>query len=401
MVSYLLSAEDCRAAPFACSATMPLRLLACCLLLGFGLGAHAQDLYSGIAEVTDQGEAQRREALSRALFNVLQKLSGLRELPAGPQLNAELARAPDLVVSFQYQQLPDLLAGPAAPEQTILLASFLPSAVDASMGRLQLPRWRPRRPPVVLWALLNDGSGPQIKPFEYQYAWDHLEAVLARRGQPVAWPDLSEELKQLLDPESLWNGDNPDPFAQLAGDDVLAVLRATREGAVWTVEWSYQEPLVGDGNEPAMDKTGQERAGLVFADQLSSRRGQPGQAEADTWQSEGTDLLVALGAGAHRLVDRIAEANTLGAAGQGQWREELRVSGLQGASDYAQLLGYLEQLTLVDDLAVRGLSEQGIQITLTLNAEPRYLQASLRADRVLEQLADSPGEYQFLSQGGN
>ena len=69
----------------------------------FMQGACAQELYSGEVSVEGQGEEERDEAVPSALIQVLQKLSGRRELPLTPALETALADANHMLVSFHYR----------------------------------------------------------------------------------------------------------------------------------------------------------------------------------------------------------------------------------------------------------------------------------------------------------
>jgi hypothetical protein len=98
--------------------------------------------------------------------------------------------------------------------------------------------------------------------------------------------------------------------------------------------------------------------------------------------------------GVEQLADRIAILNSLGQAGEGAWRSELLVRELADGEDYARCLAYLDGLALVDRVDVLELGPGGLRFALTLNAEPTYLERSLRDDRVLEP-TETAGEYRL------
>jgi hypothetical protein len=361
---------------------MTMRLIALCLLLSFAICGAAQELYTGEAAVQGQGDAERRAALPEALRNVLQKLSGLRELPAGPELDAGLRRAGSMVVATSYRQSAVPGAGADLAPQTVLVANFLPAAVDQLVRELQLPRWRPARQTVLVWALLDEGGGPRMMPLEYSYAWEYFAQILRNRGLPMAWVQPGEELLQTLDMKSVWSGDSDEKLLQTVGEQALGMLRARRVLSEWRVEFEYHEPARPDTEAPQA-KTGQQRPGLVFAGQLQG--GDPAQALAApmAWQSSSVDLLQALAAVANQAVDQVARRNSLGAAGLGQWQAELLVTSLDDARAYARLLNYLGGLALVDDVQLLSVGPAGLRLRLTLNTDPQFLQASLRSDGVL------------------
>ena len=60
------------------------------------------NLYSGEVVVASQSEADRNAAMPEALIQVLQKLSGQRELPLSPALDEALNKSGNLLRSYRY-----------------------------------------------------------------------------------------------------------------------------------------------------------------------------------------------------------------------------------------------------------------------------------------------------------
>ncbi|MEM1411229.1 MAG: DUF2066 domain-containing protein [Pseudomonadota bacterium] len=319
-----------------------------------------EDLYEGVIPVPSQSEADRRAALPLALTQVLGKLSGERELPPSPELDAAVAGAPGMVVAFGYREVPVLQADGSELSELLLVANFAPPAVDGIVRELGLRRWRIEREPVVLWVVVDDRRNRALMPVEYQLEFDGMEEVAELRGLPVAWPGLSQELMAQVDVQLLWGGYTEQLVGQGSNTTGVAIVAARREGAEWNVRWTY-------------------------ADQRTST----------SWRTRSPELGPALDEGVHLLADLVASINAIGPAGQGLFTAELVLADLGGSGNYARSLNYLIGLSLVDGVDVLGVGPAGVRLALQLNAAPSYLEEVLRQDGVLE-AGGEPGMYRFV-----
>jgi hypothetical protein len=388
--------------------------LSFCLLIAWCCAGdvRAQDLYLGAVMVSDQNTEERAQAVPSALIQVLQKLSGRRELPIGPALDSALLSANRIMVSFHYQDRERAAPDGSVSEEQWLVARFLPAAVDRIIRDLDLPRWRQERQPVTIWVVVDDGLGRRLMPVEYGYAWDAMENIAALRGLPIAWPDLEEgqagepgkepeeepqrDLQQLqdsgfeverdevqeqalqqvqesatedgpaetpderVDLQLLWGGFTEHLLEAGDGTGGVLIVAARREGADWAIRWNFSD--------------GKETAG---------------------WRSRDRDLSFALAGGVHRLADLVASRNSIASSGQGAWQFAMNVGGISGAGDYARCLGYLQGLSLVSRVDVEEAGPGHVRFVLELNAMPVYLVETLSRDRVLEP-GNAENEYLLL-----
>ncbi|NIM69005.1 MAG: DUF2066 domain-containing protein [Xanthomonadales bacterium] len=337
-----------------------LLLLLLCLVLLAGHDAAAEGLYAGEVVVSGQGVAERSRALPAALIHVLQKQTGQRELPPGPALDEVLADAGRILVSFHYRARERARPDGSVNEQLWLVAEFLPAAVDRIVRALELPRWRHERRPVTLWVVVDDGRGRRLLPEEYTYAWDAMGDVAASRGLPIAFPELSEELKDAVDLQLLWGGFTEQLLAPGADTGGVVIVAARREGPDWTLRWTY----------------------TAFDDSAG-------------WRTHDPELSFALVEGVHALADRVAAHQSIEALSEGAWPLELAVSGFRDAGDYARILAYLEGLSLVDAVRIVAAAPGEVRFGLVLNAPPDYLKASLDSGGVLVK-ALSGSDYRLL-----
>jgi hypothetical protein len=325
-----------------------IRLIACLLVLACSFQARALDLYSGEVFVTGHGVEERSRAAPAALIQVLQKLSGQRELPLNPALDSALLSANRILVSFHYRNRERLATDGSTSEELWLVASFLPEAVERIARDLQLPRWRRERQPLALWVVVDDGLGRRLKPVEYEYAWASMADVATMRGLPVTWPEVQEDAALGPDLQLLWGGFtegfyNPDTAA-----GGVAIVAARRAGPEWSVRWT-----VFDGEQTA------------------------------GWRNQGQELRFVLAEGVHRLTDQVAARNSIAAAALGDWELSLDVAGILTAGDYARCLEYLEDLSLVERVHVQQVSAGTVRFLLKVNARPEFLEEAIARDRVL------------------
>jgi len=304
------------------------------------------DLYTGEAVVETKQPSERKAALPRALQQVLTKLTGLSDFDDYPQVRPALGSAASIVVSFHYRSVETSLEDGSESSELRLVASFPESEVDQLLKRLQLPLWPQERPTTEVWVIVDDGTGRKIMPEEYEYVREPMNEVATTRGLPLAWPVPDEEGMYLVDVQLLWGGYTDE---LTGGNGAVLIAAARREGANWSVRLN-------------LDYGGQNWA----------------------WRHSDVDLQRVLGDSMQEAVDLVVAANTIVASDQGQWLQELTVSGVGGARDYRECLDYLQKLSVVERVSVKSASRGLVEFSLELNAAPMYLKEALASGRMLE-----------------
>jgi hypothetical protein len=322
----------------------------------------ATNLYSGEVAVPSQSESDRDQAIPDALIQVLQKLSGQREMPASPALDAAIGNADRLLRSFRYKNV--TRAGPDGQitQETRLVVQFMQPEVDRVIQQAGLPRWQQERPPVQLWVVIDDGRNRQLKPLEYGYAWASMEDIAALRGLSVSWPELDEEEVQLVDMRLVWGGFTDYLVERGAPADGVAIIAARREGPQWTLRWNLASGV-----------------------------------QHWSWRNSDQELMFALAAGIHYMTDQIAAGNTIAASDQGDWVVDVTVGELNSAEDYAACLDYLQNLSIVTGVDILGAEPGRVHFRLRLNASSEHLsEAFNRGSVLLPSKAASAYDYEFL-----
>jgi len=320
------------------------------------------DLYTGEIPVASQGQSDRDAALPGALTQVLQKLSGQRELPASPVLEESLSNAGRIMRSYRYTRVDLTRADGSTTQELRLVARFIQPEVDRIVQQVGLPRWRQERPAVQLWVVVDDGFNRRLMPLEYAYAWESMEQTANLRGLPVGWPELDEEEMQLLDMRLVWGGFTDYLVERGAPADGVAIIAARRVGPQWTVRWNL-----------ANDSQGW------------------------SWQNMDVNLVLALQEGIHQVADQVAAANAIAVSDQGIWTIDLTIGGLNDANAYARCIDYLQNLSLVNAVDVLGADPGRVHFRLQLNASQEYLTEAFRQGTVLlATRAGSKYEYEYL-----
>ena len=305
------------------------------------------DIYTGEAVVASKDAGERRRALPLALKNVLQKFSGLGSFADYPQLKPALASASSILISFYYRNVETVFADGSEVAELRLVAKFSENSVDELARTLQLPRWQTERDLTDIWVVVDNGLDRRIMPVEFAYTWEAMAEVAAARGFPVNWPEADEEGRYLIDAQLLWGGYTED--LGIGHGASAMIVAARREGLEWSV-----------------------RSNLTYNNQNW------------TWRIQDVDLQAALTQSMREAVDLVAAANTIAASDLGTQLHELTVTGLGNPDDYRRCLGYLQELSVVNQVSVVSAQPGNVTFRLELNALPHYLEDALIGGGVLQ-----------------
>lgn len=320
------------------------------------------NLYSGEAVVSSQAEADRNDAVPEALIQVLQKLSGQREISSSQVLDDALANAGRLLRSYGYRTVDRIGPDGVTVPELRLVAQFIQQDVDRIVQQAKLPRWRQERPVVEIWVVIDDGRNRVLKPLEFGYTWNFVEDMAAMRGLPVRWPELGEEEEQLLDMRLIWGGFTDYLLERGVPADGVVIITARREGPQWNLRWN-----------------------LAIGEQRWS------------WNNSDMELMYALAQGVHHMTDQIAAGSTIQASDQALWIAEVSIGELNSAADYVNCLDYLQNMSFVTSVEIMAAEPGSVHFRLQLNAPLEHLtQAFNRGSVLVPSSAGSAYEYEFL-----
>lgn len=337
---------------WACAAAFALASFSVSAQRVEGDRATAQGTYNAEVAVKGQGADERRRAFSRALAQVLGKLSGDRSAASQPGVGAELRQAERYVESFDYRQDEGRSASGAPSFKTMLVVRFDEAAVDDLALTLALPVWPQPRPKPVLWLAIDDGSGPRLVDLASADAARSTLDRAVQRGYRLGLPNGSAAERALVG--AIWRG------------DTAAVARASRR---------YSPPMQLIGK--LYRSSGGWTADWVFVDdgKVLSRWSESG-ASATQLMATGAD------GSADVLMKRYAKRPDTGPAGT----YRVAFTGLYSADDYVRLAGYLQGLTVVRAIRPALATPQRVEFDLDLLSGVRGFNLMVERDGVLAAL---------------
>lgn len=306
----------------------------CLALLATPLWAQEIELYEGEVQVGNQGEAARTAALPVALGHVLMRLTGDSGVTADAALTAELSRAPGLVEQYRYREDVDTSTG-SAVSRTLLIVRFQRAAVDELVARGGRSVWPTPRPAPVVWLAIDDGRGPRMLGSAQSTVVAALTRRAEYRGLRVAYPLLDLEEQQRIVVSAFWAGDSA---AARRGSGryqsrVALVGKLFRNGGGWTAQWKLY-----DGEQLLAEVS-------------------PSAADAPSVLAAGADLA------ADTLAARAASvASSSGPAGLYQ----VAIEGIASGEDYARVMAYLGQLSVVRSASPRHAEGDRLELELDL-----------------------------------
>jgi hypothetical protein len=276
--------------------------------------------YSVVVPVADTSDAQRDQAFTTGLGQVLARVAGGQDLRGNAGYGDALKSAGSLVQKFQYQR--------AATGMT-LAVDFEPGSVRRLVSKLGVAS-AGIKPPVLLLVEGEDG-----KLFD-QGALASLAGAASARGTNVVYPDPS----------------TPPDAAKAAAVD---------PGTLAAINQQYHTGLVllGKLHQGGADWT------LVSGGQ------------AQRWSSKGDTEDALLGDGGKGLVDRLGKQ--LNVIGGGTTEGKLWISGLNSAMDYAYLIATLNADPSVQKVTTIGAQNDAVVLDVKASLPMTGLAANLAA----------------------
>lgn len=307
--------------------------------VGIAAAATMDNLYITTVTVKDRSEAARERAFVQALADVAVRVSGARDAPE--RMGTAVGSAKRYVQRFGFLAEDQLQVG------------FDPRAVDELLANAGLPIWGRQRPTTLVWLQADDGTGRK-HVVSNVVASPERDAVLRAatlRGLPLAWPNVSSALEGIL-----------------AREPGVAELDAERE------RLGVDALLIGYAMRSAPDTEPAVRWQLVFDGQTSDTAGNV---------ASGIDL----------AADRFAR---MFAAASGSMADlSVEVDGIDGLDAYAQVLNYLEGLTLVRSVGVTEVRGSTVLFRVVSRGDGETLRRALSLDsrlvpQALEQSTPDP-----------
>ena len=294
--------------------------------------AAAQGVYAAEVRVNGQGEPERNAGFSRAMAQVLGKLSGDRGAASQPGVGKELRRAKDYVEGYDYRQDETRSAGGAPIYQTVLVVRFKQDDVDAIASSLGLAVWPEPRPKPVLWLAIDDGSGPRLVGLDQNTVARSVTQRAIERGYRLGLP--AGNAAEQAATGAIWRGDTA-AIARLSSrysPPMQLIGKLYRDKGGWTADWTFVDN------------------GRVLSQ----------------WSSNEGDARRAMASGADGAADALTKryAKRIQAEPAGDYR--VVFTGIDSAEDYVRLAGMLQGMSVVRGIKPAHATPQGLELDLNL-----------------------------------
>jgi hypothetical protein len=331
-------------------------LLACAPLWA----AEVTGLYEATVNVDSRDDARERaRAFATAMREVLVRLTGRDDVLDLPELQPALNAPQPYVETWVYQSLPSTEAGKA--EQLVVRVSFYRAEVQRLLDGARVPIWPASRPETLLWVVIQDTEGQRYladdNTSEGAMILDQLHAAAKRRAMPLLNPLLDFDDRRALRADQVWDFDQ------------AAILGASSR-------YKYESVLAL--------RVLLTPSGAVLGKSMHLFRQRAVETEAlDATLDEFVQASVAMAA--EELAGNYAVL--LSSNNSGSTVINLHVEGVDGLSDYAGLLQYLEGLAVVQDVQVTQVDPGSVQLQLSTSGQVRQLVDSMAIGRKLQALA--------------
>ena len=334
--------------------------IVCTLLFAHGLvrAEIVRDLYAAQVPVTDQGANALSAGARTALAQVLVKVSGSDEVLRNPDIAAAMRNARKHVQQYVYVR--------DDQDRKLLEAKFEfdDNWVIDLLVQAGEPLWTANRPLVLVWLVVEDGSGRYfVNQESAPELADELLKAFSRRGVPVQLPLFDLADSTALSTEEAWRLYGPALQAastRYEVDNFIGGRMVSVSTGNATGDWSYFSR--GD----RVDRS-------VTA------------ADAGEFVAGGATLV------AENMAARFAVEPTQVAAGG----VILSVQGVNRYADYANIVAWLEGLELIEHANIERIVGDRIELRLEASAGAMQLASIIELNQRLTPVAPHEAHIQL------
>jgi hypothetical protein len=353
-VIFYITVRQCRPVGFFALLQFSKSFARCCLLLAVALltgsgtagAAELRGLYEATAPLDQTKTRARDMAFADAMEQVLVRVTGRRDVAADPGVSELLAEPGAYAVQFRETVEGELWVG------------FDRTAVNEVLSAAGLPIWGGERPSVLMLVAMDLGGGdryvlaaeddvPDPRRVELR---EEIDEQSNRRGLPVVLPLMDVQDRSVLSFTDVWGGFDQVLVEAAERYDVDTVLLG---------RYRYDEP-----------------------DRMRWTLLEGEQAEPERWIGRFED---GIGGAADRLAVRYAVATDAALEGE----IGLAVTGVADYADFRRVVRFLEGLTAIEHVSVRGLDGEEVIFGLALRGSLDNVDQAIRLGGLLE--ADPAG----------
>lgn len=325
-----------------------LALLLSCLLLGSGgvVAEQLKGLYEVVVPVESQSSKALRQATAQGLETVFIRVSGRQDSVRHEEIQMALGTAQLYLKQYSYRRDRNSEDG---SEQLNLLLEFEQGQVDKQLRLAGLPLWSSNRPSVLVWLAIEDGDGRRIVGTELSPGVvSSIDYHATRRGLAVKMPLLDLEDTIAISEQALWNLDeqNVAEASRRYQPDTLLLGRANLlSTGVWLGAWRFS--FAGRYSEFEVEAS-----------------------NIDTFVAEAMDWVAEL----------LSEQYAIAPVSIAEEGIRMRLTGIQGFTDYARAVSYLESLAAIRHANVVAINGDEIVLRLVAEGQLQQLQQAIARD---------------------
>ena len=294
--------------------------------------AVAQGVYAAEVPVNSQNESERNAGFSRALAEVLGKLSGDRGAAGKPGVGRELRRAKEYIDGYDYRQDEGTSANGTPTYSTTLVVRFKEVEVNGLAAALGLPVWPEPRPKPVLWLAIDDGSGPRLVALGQNNVVRPVLERARQRGYSLGLPAGGAAEQAAVG--AIWRGDTS-AVARLSSrysPPMQLIGKLYRDKGGWTADWTFVDH------------------GRVLS----------------SWSGNESDARRAMASGADGAADALTKRYAKRSPSGPPGKYRVTFTGIDDGDDYIRLSAMLQGMSVVRGITPLRATPEGLEVELDL-----------------------------------
>jgi hypothetical protein len=325
------------------------------LINSVAFAAPLEGLYRVTVPVDSQSSRDLQRGSEQGFREVLVRASGNARVLENAAVQESLAKAKPFVNQYGYQQTQSDEGGPLL----LLQLDFEGALVEQLLRENGLPFWPANRPSLLIWLVIDAGSGPSyFTPELYPDMFQHLRDELQRRGLVASFPLFDLEDRMTAAPEQLWqlNSLSADQIAHRYGSDMALIGRVSQlSSGQWLGSW------------------------LLSGNQQYQR-----------YDGELAQPLDYISAIVDAVADQLAEQYAIVPTEGSEQGVLTRIEGISNFQAYIRTVKYLEGLAMVSHAVPVSVEGDVLLLRLLADGQLHQLEQSIALDRQLVPVVVSP-----------
>lgn len=322
-------------------------------------------LYEAEVPVPDQSAESHKQGLTRAMLEVLIKLTGDRDVQ-GRQVTANLTGEPEKYVQqYKYRNKPVMRGNQLTLEQQLhLWVNFNADALNRALRDYGVPQWGRVRPSTLVWLMVEEARGRRFIGLEDEAGYTAIMDSRAQsRGIALLYPLLDSEDGAVL------------KEADVRGGFMEPVRQASQR-------YSADAILVGDVRQTTGETWEGQWTAIISGEQKS-------------WAVQGDLPEAVLQEGIDQLTDILATRYVQSTAYQQESGIEIIVRDVNDFEQYSKILKYLSSLNSVTAVDVKAVEPGSVTFSVAAAGGELAVQRAIELGSLLQSMAGGGSPYRL------